>query len=66
MNLRGVTPGRDAVQAREYGGLTWAKLTRALLNRPLARGKRAGEIGLRGRPGGDGDRALTLFFESIW
>ena len=54
---RGGTPDRDAVQAREHGGLNPAKLTRALLTRPLARGKRAGDLGLGGSPGSDGDRA---------
>ena len=70
---RGATPDRDAVQAREHGGLTPAKLTRAFLTRALARGKRAGEIGLGGRPGGDGDRARAVAagsglcaLESIW
>ena len=57
---RGATPDRDAVQAREHGGLTPAKLTRVLLTRALARGKRAGEIGFGGRPGGDGDRARAV------
>ena len=57
---RGATPDRDAVQAREHGSLTPAKLTRAFLTRALARGKRAGEIGLGGRPGGDGDRARAV------
>ena len=52
---RGATTDRDAVQAREHGGLTWAKLTRALLTRPLARGKRAGDLGLGGSPRSDGD-----------
>ena len=70
---RGATPDRDAVQAREHGGLTPAKLTRVLLTRALARGKRAGEIGFGGRPGGDGDRARAVAagsglcaLESIW
>ena len=54
---RGATTDRDAVQAREHGGLSPAKLTRALLTRPLARGKRAGDLGLGGSPGSDGDRA---------
>ena len=56
---KGATP-RGAVQAREHGGLTPAKSTRVLLTRALARGKRAGEIGLGGRPGGDGDRAQAV------
>ena len=55
-HTRGGTPDHDAVQARRHGRLNPAILTWALLTRPLARGKRAGELGLGGSPGGGGDR----------
>ena len=45
---RGGDPNRDAALAQDGGEPIRANFARPLLSRPVARGKRAGELGRRG------------------